>query len=74
MLTNTVSSVSETIEKLVHELAGAPFTLFTERVGEGEDEAPKDRPKVATSIKYGTLDAGLRTKVLIEVNEDYHDA
>lgn len=72
--TNTVGHFLNPSEKLVHELAGAPFTIFTEKVNEDEEDAHRNKPKIATSINYGTLDTDLRTKVLVEVNEDYHDA
>jgi hypothetical protein len=36
---------------------------------------PNIKPKkVTTMIKKKLHDKGLRTKVLVEVNEDYHDA
>lgn len=67
---------SLTLEKLVHELRGINFSITTEREFDVPVEDPsRPAPKKVTSmIKKKGKDDGLRTKVLIEVNEDFHDA
>lgn len=67
---------SLTLEKLVHELWGINFSITTEREFDVPVEDPsRPAPKKVTSmIKKKGKDDGLWTKVLIEVNEDFHDA
>ena len=61
--------------KLVHELEGKFHCITTQReIDEPIDDGTKKPKKVTTLVKKKLYDDGLRTKVLIEVNEDYHDA
>ncbi len=64
------------LEKLVHELKGSNFTIYTSWEYDVAVEDPSlPAPKKSLSIiKKKGKDNGLRTKVLIEVNEDFHDA
>lgn len=60
----------------MHELKGTSFSITTSREFDvAVEDSSKIQPKKVTSaIKKKGKDDGLRTKVLIEVNEDFHDA
>jgi len=75
LLTNTVA-LFLLLEKLVHELEGTFFAVSTliEPANTGIVDPNVKVKKLTTLIKKKLHDSGLRTKVLIEVNEDYHDA
>jgi len=61
--------------KLVHELEGTFHCITTQReYDDAVDDGSKKPKKVTTLVKKKLYDNGLRTKVLMEVNEDYHDA
>lgn len=61
--------------KLVHELEGTFHCITTQwEFDDAVDDGSKKPKKVTTLVKKKLYDNGLRTKVLMEVNEDYHDA
>lgn len=65
-------SYQDKYAKLVKELAGEIYDITTTKAE--EKEGIDDGFRVTTQVKEGGLDTGLQTKVLLEVNEDYHDA